>query len=109
MGTSTFAEYCVVAEISVAKVNPAAASEAVCLLGCGVSTGYGAALKTADVQSGKDLFYIRNFWFHCYLAIASLIFKLALNLTVKDCMHTRLSGVMWYRGLQILPKNNIPF
>jgi len=53
MGTSTFAEYCVVAEISVAKVNPAAASEAVCLLGCGVSTGYGAALKTADVQSGS--------------------------------------------------------
>ena len=58
MGTSTFAEYCVVAEISVAKVNPAANSESVCLLGCGVSTGYGAALKTANVQvSIKHKFY----------------------------------------------------
>lgn len=49
MGTSTFSEYTVVAEISVAKVNPASNSSAVCLLGCGVSTGYGAALNTANV------------------------------------------------------------
>jgi len=53
MGTSTFAEYCVVAEISVAKVNPAASTEAICLLGCGISTGYGAALNTAKVQPGS--------------------------------------------------------
>ena len=53
MGTSTFAEYCVVAEISVAKVNPAASTDAVCLLGCGISTGYGAAINTAKVQSGQ--------------------------------------------------------
>ena len=53
MGTSTFAEYCVVAEISVAKVNPAASTEAICLLGCGISTGYGAALNTAKVQPGE--------------------------------------------------------
>ncbi|XP_063690574.1 alcohol dehydrogenase class-3-like [Bolinopsis microptera] len=53
MGTSTFAEYCVVAEISCAKVNPAASTEAICLLGCGISTGYGAALNTAKVQPGS--------------------------------------------------------
>ena len=37
MGTSTFSEYTVVAEISVAKINPTAALDKVCLLGCGVS------------------------------------------------------------------------
>ena len=49
MGTSTFSEYTVVAEISVCKVNPEAKLGSVCLLGCGISTGYGAALNTAKV------------------------------------------------------------
>ena len=42
MGTSTFAEYTVIAEISLAKVNPEAPLDKVCLLGCGVTTGIGA-------------------------------------------------------------------
>ncbi|CAC5360936.1 frmA [Mytilus coruscus] len=50
MGCSTFSQYTVVAEISVSKVNPKAALEKVCLLGCGISTGYGAALNTAKVK-----------------------------------------------------------
>ncbi|XP_074647184.1 alcohol dehydrogenase class-3-like [Tubulanus polymorphus] len=50
MGTSTFSEYTVVAEISVAKVAEDAPLDKVCLLGCGISTGYGAALKTAKVE-----------------------------------------------------------
>lgn len=49
MGTSTFSEYTVVADISLAKVNPSAPMDKVCLLGCGISTGYGAALNTAKV------------------------------------------------------------
>lgn len=53
MGTSTFSQYTVVAEISVAKVNSAAPLEKVCLLGCGISTGYGAALNTAKVEAGS--------------------------------------------------------
>jgi len=53
MGTSTFSEYVVVAEISCAKINPSAALESVCLLGCGISTGYGAALNTAKVDAGS--------------------------------------------------------
>ena len=32
------------------QVNPAAALDKVCLLGCGISTGYGAALNTANVR-----------------------------------------------------------
>ena len=41
MGTSTFSEYTVCAAISLAKVSPKAFLEKVCLLGCGISTGYG--------------------------------------------------------------------
>lgn len=53
MGCSTFSEYTVVASISVCKVDPAAPLEKVCLLGCGISTGYGAALNTAQVEKGS--------------------------------------------------------
>ncbi|OQR75280.1 alcohol dehydrogenase class-3-like, partial [Tropilaelaps mercedesae] len=53
MGTSTFSEYTVVADISLCKVNDKAPLEKVCLLGCGVSTGYGAALNTAKVEKGS--------------------------------------------------------
>ncbi|CAI9725679.1 alcohol dehydrogenase class-3 [Octopus vulgaris] len=54
MGCSTFSEFTVVAEISIAKVNPKAALDKVCLLGCGISTGYGAALNTAAVEKGSN-------------------------------------------------------
>ena len=54
MGTSTFSEYTVLPEIAVAVVNPAAPLEKVCLLGCGISTGYGAALNTAGVSVGSE-------------------------------------------------------
>ncbi|KAJ4946387.1 hypothetical protein JOQ06_024054 [Pogonophryne albipinna] len=53
MGTSTFSEYTVVADISLAKVNDKAPMDRVCLLGCGISTGYGAALNTAKVEPGS--------------------------------------------------------
>lgn len=54
MGCSTFSEYTVVADISLAKVDPNAPLEKVCLLGCGVPTGYGAALNTAKVEPGSS-------------------------------------------------------
>ncbi|KAK9507551.1 hypothetical protein O3M35_007380 [Rhynocoris fuscipes] len=50
MGCSTFSQYTVVAEISLAKVNSEADLNKICLLGCGVPTGYGAALNTAKVE-----------------------------------------------------------
>jgi len=55
MGCSTFSEYTVAAEISVAKVNPHAPLDKVCLLGCGITTGYGAALNTAKVEPGSTV------------------------------------------------------
>ena len=55
MGTSTFSEYSVMPEISVAKINPAAPLESVCLLGCGITTGVGAVLNTAKVEAGASV------------------------------------------------------
>jgi S-(hydroxymethyl)glutathione dehydrogenase/alcohol dehydrogenase len=55
MGTSTFAEYTVVPEIALAKINPKAPLEKICLLGCGVTTGIGAVLKTAKVEAGSNI------------------------------------------------------
>ncbi|HEX7382012.1 MAG TPA: S-(hydroxymethyl)glutathione dehydrogenase/class III alcohol dehydrogenase [Nevskiaceae bacterium] len=55
MGTSTFSEYTVVAEISVAKIDPAAPLDKVCLMGCGVTTGIGAVRHTAKVQPGDTV------------------------------------------------------
>ncbi|KAL1397311.1 hypothetical protein pipiens_009859 [Culex pipiens pipiens] len=54
MGTSTFSEYTVVAEISLCKINETAPLDKVCLLGCGIPTGYGAALNTAKVEPGSS-------------------------------------------------------
>lgn len=55
MGCSTFAEYTVVPEIALAKVNPEAPLDKVCLLGCGVTTGIGAVLNTAKVEKGATV------------------------------------------------------
>ena len=55
MGTSTFAEYTVVAEISLAKIDPKAPLDKVCLLGCGVTTGIGAVLNTAKVEKDANI------------------------------------------------------
>lgn len=55
MGTSTFAEYTVVPEISLAKISKDAPLDKVCLLGCGVTTGIGAVLNTAKVEEGATI------------------------------------------------------
>lgn len=55
MGTSTFSEYTVLPEIAVAKINPEAPLEKVCLLGCGITTGIGAVLNTAKVEPGSSV------------------------------------------------------
>src|SRR5215207_6032541 len=52
MATSTFAEYTVMPEIALAKISPEAPLEGACLFACGLSTGLGAAMYTAGVESG---------------------------------------------------------
>jgi S-(hydroxymethyl)glutathione dehydrogenase / alcohol dehydrogenase len=53
MGTSTFAEYTVMPEIALAKINPEAPLDRACLFACGLSTGIGAAMNTAKVAPGS--------------------------------------------------------
>lgn len=55
MGISGFCGYCVLAEISVAVVSKTAPPQSVCLLGCGITTGYGAVKNTAKVEAGANV------------------------------------------------------
>ncbi|KAM7259527.1 hypothetical protein ACFE04_015268 [Oxalis oulophora] len=55
VGTSTFSEYTVVHEGCVAKINPAAPLDKVCLLSCGISTGLGATLNVAKPKKGQSI------------------------------------------------------
>lgn len=49
MGCSTFSQYTVVSKYSVVAINEKAPLEKACLLGCGITTGYGALTKTAGI------------------------------------------------------------
>ncbi|MBD8555878.1 S-(hydroxymethyl)glutathione dehydrogenase/class III alcohol dehydrogenase [Rhizobium sp. CFBP 8762] len=53
MGCSTFANYTVLPEIALAKVNPDAPFDKICYIGCGVTTGIGAVINTAKVEIGS--------------------------------------------------------
>lgn len=55
MGTSTFSEYTVLPEVSLAKVSKEAPLDKICLLGCGVTTGIGAVINTAKVTAGSTV------------------------------------------------------
>jgi S-(hydroxymethyl)glutathione dehydrogenase/alcohol dehydrogenase len=55
MGTSTFAQYTVVPEISLAKIREDAPFDKVCYIGCGVTTGIGAVINTAKVEKGATV------------------------------------------------------
>ena len=55
MGTSTFSEYTVLPEVSLAKVSKEAPLDKICLLGCGVTTGIGAVITTAKVTPGSTI------------------------------------------------------
>ena len=53
MGCSTFAEYTVMPEVALAKVNPEAPLDRCALFACGLSTGLGAAMYRAQVEAGS--------------------------------------------------------
>ncbi|XP_042349135.1 alcohol dehydrogenase class-3-like [Plectropomus leopardus] len=52
LGVSSFSQYTVVPDTSLAKIRSDAPLDKVCLLGCGVSTGYGAVVNAAKVEKG---------------------------------------------------------
>lgn len=55
MGCSTFSEYTVIAAVSAAKINPHADMNKVCMIGCGVSTGWGAVLNNTNIKPMKTV------------------------------------------------------
>ena len=55
MGTSTFANFTVLPEIAVAKIREDAPFDKVCYIGCGVTTGLGAVMNTAQVEPGSNV------------------------------------------------------
>jgi S-(hydroxymethyl)glutathione dehydrogenase / alcohol dehydrogenase len=55
MGCSTFANYTVLPEIALAKIREDAPFEKVCYIGCGVTTGIGAVINTAQVEPGANV------------------------------------------------------
>ena len=55
MGTSTFSNYTVLPEIAVAKIREDAPFDKVCYIGCGVTTGIGAVINTAQVEPGANV------------------------------------------------------
>jgi len=104
MGTSTFSEYTVLPEISVAKIPAKAPLEKVCLLGCGITTGVGAVLNTSKVTPGSTVavFGLGGVGLSCLqgakMAKASRIiavdtnpskFSLAKKLGATDCVNPK--------------------
>jgi len=57
MGTSTFSQYTVVADVSVVAVNKSAPLEKVCLLGCGITTAWGAVVKQPGISTSLPSFF----------------------------------------------------
>ena len=58
MGTSTFANFTVVPEIALAKIRADAPFDKVCDIGCGVTTGIGAVMNTAELEAGASVRYL---------------------------------------------------
>jgi len=85
MGTSTFANYTVVPEISLAKIREDAPFDKVCYIGCGVTTGIGAVINTAQVEPGANVVVFGlvgiglNVIQGCRLAGANMIVGVDLN------------------------------
>ena len=55
MGCSTFSNHTVLPEIALAKIREDAPFEKVCYIGCGVTTGIGAVINTAQVEPGANV------------------------------------------------------
>ncbi|CAN6545174.1 unnamed protein product [Malus baccata var. baccata] len=55
VGTSTFSEYTVIHSGCLAKINPLAPLDIVCILSCGITTGLGATLNVAKPKKGSSV------------------------------------------------------
>jgi Zn-dependent alcohol dehydrogenase len=58
LSIGTFAEYAVIPQLSAIKIDPSVDLRAAALIGCGVLTGVGAALRTASIAEGDSVVVI---------------------------------------------------
>ncbi|KAL8144271.1 hypothetical protein V2J09_017303 [Rumex salicifolius] len=73
VNVSSFTEYTVIDVTHVAKVNPAIPPNRACLIGCGISTGVGAAWKAGGVEKGSTVVVFGlDYCFEC-VGMASLV------------------------------------
>jgi len=88
MGTSTFSQYTVVADVSVVAVNKQAPLEKVCLLGCGITTAWGAVVKQPGIStflpqeqnfnhSTDNTFFVKRI--HPWLSSGAVLLVLGLS------------------------------
>jgi S-(hydroxymethyl)glutathione dehydrogenase/alcohol dehydrogenase len=102
MGTSTFAEYTVMPEIALAKVNPEAPLDGACIFACGLSTGLGAAMFTAQVERGATVAV-----FGCGLvglgAVAGARLQGAERIVAVDLSEDRLQMARHHGATDTLP------
>ena len=94
MGCSTFSEYTVCPEVALAKISPNAPLEKVCLLGCGITTGYGAVKNTMKVEVGAKVCDFANFNLKYLLIVAFYVVYLSIYV-LYSVLYLVLVGLVW--------------
>ncbi len=113
MGTSTFANYTVVPEISLAKIRDDAPFEKVCYIGCGVTTGVGAVINTAKVEAGANVIVFGlggiglNVIQACRMVGANMIIGVDLNPSKKAIAEK--FGMTHFVNPQEVEKDLVPY
>ncbi|MHC5063100.1 MAG: alcohol dehydrogenase catalytic domain-containing protein [Planctomycetota bacterium] len=102
MGTSTFAEYTVMPEIALAKVDKAAAFDKICLLACGATTGIAAALWKAEVEAGSTVAVFGAGMVGLGAALGAKI-RGAERIIVIDPSETRRELAMQFGATEVIP------
>ena len=113
MGTSTFSEYSVLHAVSLAKVTKEAPLEKICLLGCGISTGWGAVWNTAGVEmpeEGVDGCTAAVFGIGAVglSVIEGLVMKGAKRIIAVDLLDSKLELAKKWGATDLVNSKNLP-
>merc|ERR1719251_834547 len=107
MGTSSFAEYSVLHAESLAKVRRDAPLEKVCLLGCGISTGWGAVWNTAKVERGATA-AVFGMGAVGLSVIEGLVKAGASRIIAVDLLDSKLEIAQKWGATDVLNPKNLP-
>jgi len=107
MGTSSFSEYGVVHAESIAKIRRDAPLEKVCLLGCGISTGWGAVWNTAQVERGATA-AVFGLGAVGLSVIEGLVKAGASRIIAVDLLDSKLEIAKEWGATEVLNPKNLP-